>query len=83
MRCAGRVTGYPRAMPEMDDGATDGPPGRRLHTVTVVLTRDEAFRLLESLRVWAEEIEEGHPDEGWHTHIDDDKGDELTVAIRL
>ena len=69
-------------MPEMDDGPTDGPRGNQLKSVWVRLTKDdEAHELLESLRVWAEEIEEGHPDSGWHTHVADDAGNELTMSI--
>ena len=33
--------------------------------------------------MWLQEVEEGRPDPSWHTHIVDDKGNELTVAIRL
>jgi hypothetical protein len=68
-------------MPEMDDGPTDGPPGNKLKTAWIRLTNDEAYELLESLKVWAEEIEEGHPDPGWHTHVTDDAGNELTISI--
>jgi hypothetical protein len=35
-------------MPEMDDGPTDGPPGRELRTVSVRLTPAEAQELLEA-----------------------------------
>jgi hypothetical protein len=70
------------AMPEMDDGPTDGPPGKKLKTALVHLTIDEAYELLESLKVWAEEIEEeGYPDPGWHMHVTDDAGHELTISI--
>ena len=37
--------------------------------------------MLESLKVWAEEVEEGHTDPGWHTHVTDDAGNELTISI--
>lgn len=62
---AGRSRAFPArhdaAMPLMDDGPTDDPPGRNLQTVWAELSADEAFELLESLKVWAEEIEDGHP----------------------
>jgi hypothetical protein len=67
----------------MDGGPTDGPPGETLKSVTVQLSPEEAYELLESLRVWAEEIEAGQPDEGWHAHITDGDGNELTIAIPL
>ena len=70
-------------MPKMDDGPVDGPPGRALQTVSVELSVDEAYELLESLRVWAEEVAEGNGDPGWHTHVADEDGRELTVAIAL
>lgn len=69
------------AMPAMDDGPTDGPPGNQLKTAWVRLTNDEAYQLLESLKVWAEEIEEGDSDTDWHTHVSDDAGNELTISI--
>lgn len=72
-----------RHMPKMDDGPTDGPPGRDLQTVTVELSADEAYELLESLKVWAEEVAESNVDPGWHTHVADGDGRELTVAIAL
>ena len=70
-------------MPKMDDGPTDGPPGRVLQTVSVKLSADEADELLESLKVWAEEVAEGNGDPGRHTHAADDDGRELTVSITL
>lgn len=70
-------------VPKMDDGPTDGPPGRSLQTVSVELSADEAYELLESLKVWADEVAEGMRDPGWHTHVADTNGRELTVAIAL
>ena len=70
-------------MPKMDDGPADGPPGRALQTVSVEQSVDEAHELLESLKVWAEEVAEGNGDPGWHTHVADEDGRELTVAIAL
>jgi RecB family exonuclease len=66
----------------MDDGPTDGPPGRRLPFVSVELSPDEAVELLESLQEWASEGADGRTDPEWHTHLADDAGNELTVAIR-
>ena len=70
-------------MPQMDDGPTDGPPGRSLRTVWVTLTAAEAVELHEALGSWAEEIDEGYPDPGWHTHITDTDQNELTVSVTL
>jgi hypothetical protein len=78
-----RGRGHDAEMPRIDDGPTDGPPGNELRTAWVELSADEARELLESLKLWAEGIEEGHPDPGWHTHVTDDAGRELTVSIRL
>jgi hypothetical protein len=70
-------------MPRIDDGRGDGPPGNELRTAWVELSAHEAHELLESLKLWAEDLQEGHPDPGWHTHVADDVGRELTVSIRL
>jgi hypothetical protein len=70
-------------MPRIDDGRSDGPPGNELRAAWVELSADEAHELLESLKVWAEDVQEDHPDPGWHTHVTDDEGRELTVSIRL
>jgi len=69
-------------MPRMDDGPTDGPAGNELRTGWVELTADEASELLGSLKVWAEGIEDGLLDPGWHTHVADGEGRELTISIR-
>jgi len=66
-------------MPKMDSGPTDGPPGTPLSTVWVTLTAEEAEGLLAALREWAAEPE-GEGD-GWHTHITDSDGNELTIAV--
>jgi hypothetical protein len=65
-------------MPEMDDGPTDGPPGRELRTVSVRLTPAEAQDLLEALFARSEE---DFPDPGYHLHIADSDGRELTIWI--
>jgi hypothetical protein len=57
-------TGMMQLMPKMDDGPTDGPPGRALQTVSVELSADEAYELLESLKMWAEEVAVGNGDPG-------------------
>jgi hypothetical protein len=50
----------------MDDGPTDGPPGRELRTVTVELTPSEAMELRDALLV---RVEDDHPDPGVaHSH---------------
>jgi hypothetical protein len=65
-------------MPKMDSGPTDGPVGDSLRTVWVTLTEDEARALLAALQVWSEE---SAATDGWHTHVTDSDGNELTVAI--
>jgi hypothetical protein len=68
-------------MPTMDDGPTDGPPGKHLKTAWVHLTVAQAYEVLESLKYWAVEIEEGTSQPGWHMHVTDADGSELTIAI--
>jgi hypothetical protein len=68
-------------MPRMDDGVTDGPPGNPLESVWVTLNTREAIELLQALRFWAEDVDTGHEDPGWHTHITDPEGRELTIEI--
>jgi hypothetical protein len=68
-------------MPTIDDGPTDGPPGKQLKTAWVHFSVEEAYLVLESLKVWAEEIEEGLAMRGWHMHVTDDDGNELTIAV--
>jgi hypothetical protein len=70
-----------KAMPRIDDGSTDGPPGRTIKSAWIALTRSEARELLEALTFWAEEVSDGVEDPGWHTHIADQDGHELTIAI--
>ena len=67
----------------MDSGSTDGPHRARLKRAWVTLSATEAQELLEALQVWAEEVADGHPDADWHTHVSDDEGNELTIAIAL
>jgi hypothetical protein len=71
------------AVPRIDDGPSDGPPGRNLQTAWVELTVEEAHELLASLEVWAEEMAEGRGDPGWHTHVTDVQGRELSIGIHL
>lgn len=68
-------------MPRIDDGPADGPPGRPLKSAWVTLSPSEGHDLAASLEVWAEEVTEGNADPGWHTHITDSDGNELTIAI--
>jgi hypothetical protein len=68
-------------MRQIDDGPTDGPRGPTLRTAWVTLTTDEARQLMESLQVWAEAAADGISDPGWHIHITDTDGNELTIAI--
>ena len=62
----------------MDDGPTDGPPGKDLQTVSVKLRPEEAQELVEAL---AARAEEDYADPGWHVHISDDDGRELTIYV--
>ena len=68
-------------MPHMDDGPTDGRPGNLLASVWVNLTPDEAIELLHALLDWAEAVDTGEADPGWHAHITDSRGRELTIAV--
>jgi penicillin V acylase-like amidase (Ntn superfamily) len=70
-------------MPHITTGATDGPPGPSVSAAWVTLTVSEAHHLLESLEFWAEETAQGFPNPGWHMHIKDDDGNELTVEISI
>jgi hypothetical protein len=47
----------------------------------VTLTVGEARALLEALRSWDEDVSEGSSEPGWHTHISDSDGNELTIAV--
>jgi hypothetical protein len=68
-------------MPQIDDGPTDGPPGRSIRTACVTLTSSEAHELLEALSTWAKDASDDEVDPGWHTHIAGDDGRELTLVI--
>jgi hypothetical protein len=58
-------------MPKMDMAA-----------VWVTLSEAEATDLLRSLLEWADEMDEaGASPAGWHTHLTDGDGRELTIAI--
>jgi len=46
----------------------------------VSLTADEAQELLDALREWESEKADP-PAAGWHTHIRDGDGNELTIEI--
>ena len=70
-------------VPQIDTGPTDGPPGPSVKTAWVTLSVPEAEHLLASLEVWAEETAQGRPNPGWHTHITDEQGNELTVEISI
>lgn len=58
-------------------------PGKDIRTAWVELSAEEAYQLLDALKMWAEETQEGHPDPEWHTHVTDNVGRELTVSISL
>lgn len=54
-------------------------PGSELREVWVYLTEAEAQELRSALNVWAEGGAASEP--GWHTHIQDQGGREVTVAV--
>jgi hypothetical protein len=66
-------------MPKMDSAPTDGSPGESLPTVWVTHTKTEAWELLGALQEWSREARDATV--GWHTHVADADGNELTVAI--
>jgi hypothetical protein len=68
-------------MPRIDDGTAENGPGRQLKTAWVTLSAEEAHELYEALRLWGEDAAPGDPDPQWHTHITDEHGNELTIAI--
>jgi hypothetical protein len=47
----------------------------------VTLTVGEARALLEALRVWDEDVSTGSSEPGWHSHVSDADGNELTIAV--
>ena len=56
----------------------ESDPGKELREVWVYLTPDEAEELRRALDYWADE---DPSDPGWHCHVTDTTGRELTVAI--
>lgn len=68
-------------MPQIDDGGAHGSPGRQLRTAWVTLSREEGLELYEALQTWFEETRAEGSEPGWHTHITDAEGYELTIAI--
>jgi hypothetical protein len=68
-------------VPRIDDGTAENGPGRQLKTAWITLNLEEAHELYEALSLWAEDAAAGDPDPQWHTHITDENGNELTIAI--
>ena len=68
-------------MPFMDAGEADGLPGPSLTTVWATLSPAEAVELLQTLQDWAERVQDGLDVTGWHHHITDSEGRELTIAV--
>ena len=68
-------------MPRIESGPAHGAAGQPHEQVTVTLSVDEAYELLLALARWSEDEEAGTADPDWHTHVSDDDGRELTVAI--
>ena len=67
-------------MPRIDTGPTDGPPGNSVPTAWVTLSAAEATELLAALSEREQENATGEA-AGWHPHITDSEGHELTIAI--
>lgn len=68
-------------MPQIDDGGAHDAPGRQLRTAWVTLSPEEGLQLHQALKAWFEETQTNGADPGWHTHIMDAEGYELTIAI--
>jgi hypothetical protein len=68
-------------MPQIDDGGAHDSPGRQLRTAWVTLSHEEGLELRQALEGWFEETQTREADSGWHTHITDAEGYELTIAI--
>jgi hypothetical protein len=68
-------------MPKIDTGPTDGPPGAPVPTAWVTLTEAEAQGLLAALVFWNGDQADGGARPGWHHHITDSDGNELTIAV--
>jgi hypothetical protein len=65
-------------MPLIDSGPIDGPPGEPIGTAWVTLSPAEAAEFLAALK-WEQEASSKAGN--WHTHIPDDQGNELRIAI--
>jgi hypothetical protein len=61
----------------------DDRSGESAKTAWVTLSAKEALEVLEALRYWAEDFEAGEPNVGWHMHLADSDGSELTIEIFL
>ena len=68
-------------MPQIDDGGAHDGPGRQLRTAWVTLSHEEGLQLYQALDGWFGETEAGSADPGWHTHLTDAEGYQLTIAI--
>jgi hypothetical protein len=66
-------------MPRIDAPGSSGAPGETLTDIWVSLTLVEADELLGALRTWAND--ERERERGWHCHIADADGRELTIVI--
>lgn len=68
-------------MPQIDDGGAHDAPGRQLRTAWVTLSHEEGLELHRALDAWFKETQTEDAEPGWHTHITDADGYELTIAI--
>jgi uncharacterized protein YndB with AHSA1/START domain len=66
---------------KLDESNEDGSPGRPLSRVWATLTKSEAIELLEHLSNWHREDAAGELAEGWHMHLTDPDGHELTIEV--
>lgn len=62
---------------------TDDPEQRDLGIALAVLTQTEARELCQSLQYYFEDAEQSGADPGWHCHVGDGEGHELTIAIEI
>ena len=58
-----------------------GPSGVPAKTAWVTLTAEEAEDLFEALRFWRDTVKVGLLTDGWHAHVTDSYGNELTIEI--
>ena len=63
------------------DSGPGGPSGTPAKIAWVTLSAEEAEDLLEALTVWRDGVNVGLLTDGWHAHVTDAHGNELTVEV--